>query len=142
MQEINVENIMQEIREDIKRKGYTSDMLSFHDVVVPINEGYTYDYEELKKLVYKMDQQCHVAWSRELPGNLIVVFIKKVIRLFVAFLIAPISDEQNSFNGSTTRVIHQLMGYINKQNDTIEKMEDNIALLEDRIAQLINDKGE
>lgn len=142
MQEINVENIMQEIREDIKRKGYTSDMLSFQEVAIPINEGYPYDYEELKKLVCQMDQQCYVAWARELPGNPIVIFIKKVIRILVAFLIAPISDEQNAFNGSATRVVHQLMGYIHEQNCTIIKMESEITVLKEKVAQLMNDKGE
>lgn len=142
MQEINVENIMQEIRDDIKRKGYTPDMLSFQDVDIPINEGYGYNYDELKSLVHQMDKQCIVAWYRELPGNPIVVFIKKVIRVLVAFIIIPISNEQNSFNGSTTRVIHQLMGYIDEQNEKIKTMEAHISVLEEKTAQLINNKGE
>lgn len=136
MQEINVEEIMKEIREDIKNKGYTADMLSFNDVAVPNEEGYTYNYDELCRLVYQVNQCCSVSWARELPGNPIVVFIKKVIRLLVTFLIAPMSDEQNAFNGNTTRVINQLMGYIDAQNNKIESMEKNIEILEEKVAKL------
>lgn len=136
MQEINVEEIMEEIREDIKNKGYTSDMLSFKDVAVPNEEGYTYNYDELCRLVYQMNQCCSVPWARELPGNVIVVFIKKVIRVLVTFLIAPMSDEQNAFNGNATRVINQLMGYIDVQNNKIESMEKNIEMLEEKLAEL------
>lgn len=136
MQEINVEEIMKEIREDIRNKGYTPDMLSFKDVSVPNEDGYTYNYDELCGLVYQVNQCCSVPWARELPGNPIVVFIKKVIRITVAFLIAPMSDEQNAFNGNTTRVINQLMGYIDAQNNKIESMEKNIEILEEKVAKL------
>lgn len=136
MQEINVEEIMQKIREEIKNKGYTSDMLSFSDVETPSEEGYSYNYEELCRLVYQVNQSCSVAWVRELPGNPIVVFIKKIIRTLAAFLIAPMSDDQNVFNGSATRVINQLMGYINMQNGKIEEMERNMDLLEEKVARL------
>lgn len=136
MQDINVEEIMREIREDIERKGYTSDMLSFQEVAVSDKAGYSYDYEELERLAYQVNNNCNVVWRRELSGNSLEIFIKKVIRKTVAFLFRPVWDEQNAFNGSTTRVINQLMGYIDAQNDKVQKLEKNIEALEERVAQL------
>lgn len=39
MSELNVEKIMEEIREEIKEKGYTNDMLSFSDMIVDEKGG-------------------------------------------------------------------------------------------------------
>lgn len=137
MHEINVEDIMQEIREDIKRKGYNSDMLSFQDVIVPNKEGYSYNYEELERLVYQVNKSCSVTWKRELSGSSFEIFIKKVIRKAVTFLFRPVWDEQNAFNANTTRVINQLMGYIDVQNERIQELEKNIEVFEEKLAQLI-----
>ena len=48
---IDVENIMQKIRNEIKEKGYTNDMLSFNDIEIDIsdlivNEFNMYDFNE------------------------------------------------------------------------------------------------
>ncbi|CUX40509.1 hypothetical protein BN3590_01217 [Clostridium sp. C105KSO15] len=51
MEKIDVEKIMEEIREDIRIKGYTNDMLSFNDVIVEpqisVNTGFAVSYTHL-----------------------------------------------------------------------------------------------
>lgn len=127
---IDVEKIMEEIREDIREKGYTYDMLSFNDVKKVEGTIETFDYEELKRWVGEMNHHCTIPWYRDLCGNGFIRLIKKIIRKLIAFVVAPISEEQTQYNSEAVRAMNQLVAYIEHQNDKMELYEKQIRNLE------------
>lgn len=133
---INVEKIMEEIRADIKEKGYTEDMLSFQDVKKVQATGFQYNEQECINLVNCVNRDAFIPWYRDLGQGGVKGFFKKVIRKMLVFLIAPMSDEQNRFNSDVTQTLNQFMGYIDMQNNQIEKYKKDIQLLERKIASL------
>lgn len=132
----NTEKIIQLIREDIKSKGYSPDIPGFEDVTEIYDLMHPYNYDELVGIIYQMNLGYHVKLFRELPGGPAVVLIKKIIRWFMVFLIAPVLDEQNTFNRSVTSSAEQLLGYIDEQNCLIKNMETRIEQLEEKVTQL------
>lgn len=102
--EVNVEKIMEEIRTEIKEKGYTSNTLSFTDVNGTgtyhgaMDGDYAYTVETANSL-------CMVPFDGPLTGNPLAVFFKKIIRKLIRFYIRPIVEMQNEFNA---QVVHAL----------------------------------
>lgn len=109
---INIEEIMQEIRQEIKEKHLTADMLSFEDV--PYTKpgdavhGYGLDSQEVKTAMVYLNSHYNVQPYKPLAGNPVFVFIKKVIRKLAKFYIIPIVDEQNQFNENTVRMLNAI----------------------------------
>ena len=96
MSEINVEKIMEEIREDIKRKGYTEDMLSFSEIKMPTASMSTdFNIDEFKALIQQVQSSWLVSWRADNIGGGIKGFVKKVIRKITGFVVAPLADAQN-----------------------------------------------
>ncbi len=136
MLQYNTGELIQLIREDIKSKGYSPDIPGFQDVSELYGLMHPYNYDELVGIVYQMNLGYHVKLFRELPGGPVVVFIKKIIRWFMVFLMAPVLDEQNTFNGNVTSSVEQLLGYIDEQNYLIKNMEKRIEQLEEKVTRL------
>lgn len=133
---INIEQIMEEIRNDIKAKGYTNDMLSFQDVEEPMQEACSYSKEAYKEIVGDINRNSYVPWYRELGQGGIRGIIKRYIRKMVTFLVAPMADEQNLFNEEVAQAFSQLTGYIEKQEELVEIYKENILELEKKIEKL------
>jgi methyl-accepting chemotaxis protein len=138
---IDVEKIMEEIRAEIKEKGYTSDMLSFQDVQHTVVEEYSYNEAEYLELVRRLNTDAYVPWYRDLGVNGVKRFVKKVIRRMISFVVAPMSEEQNRFNSEVCQAVNQLQGYIEQQKHVIETCQKNINLLEEKIARLEKSSG-
>ncbi len=109
---INIEEIMDEIRREIKEKGLSADMLSFEDVPCPKPEdaikGNALDSEEIRNALIYMNGHYNVQPYKPLGGNALVVFIKKVIRKLTKFYVEPVVFEQNTYNANTIRVLNAL----------------------------------
>ncbi len=136
---VNIEAIMQEIREEIKAKGYTYDMLSFKDVSAPLcsdNESEAVSFEGAEKNLAYMDNVSHVAGYRPLDGNKLVVFIKRIIRKFTKFYVEPVVASQNEFNSAAVRTAGSLMELVKAGANTgsdithINEMYDKISTIE------------
>lgn len=136
---VNVEAIMQEIREEIKTKGYTYDMLSFKDVSTPLcsdNESDAVSVENAEKNLAYMDNTSHVAGYRPLDGNKLVVLIKRIIRKFTKFYVEPVVASQNEFNSAAVRTAGSLMELVKVQSNAggnnihINEMYDRISTIE------------
>ncbi len=110
---INIEEIMQGIRQEIKDKGLTSDMLSFEDV--PYQKpgdavsGCTMDSEEIRNAMVYLNGHYNIQPYKPLGGNALFVFIKKVIRKLTKFYVEPIVFDQNDFNANTVRVLNAVV---------------------------------
>ncbi len=120
---IDIEEIMAEIKRDIKEKGLTEDMLGFEDVPYkkPVQIGGS---EQADDALAFLNANCSVQPYKELKGNPLKVFFKKVIRKLVKFYVEPVVQEQNDLNINTVTVLNAL-----SENKT-EDISDRIATLE------------
>lgn len=133
MQEINVEKIMEEIRQEIKEKGYTEDMLSFYEIPVssdvPVSN--TEDGNTFSGALNQLRGASYIVWKRPLPDG-VKGLVKKIIRKCICFVVGPITDDQNVYNGLNITLIEQLCNTINEQKEKIEELEKRISTLEKR----------
>ena len=139
IQEINIEAIMQEIREDIKTKGYKETDLKFNDIPIPksvsetLTEGQTVS-NDLKELlnVLNADYLHDVLQPLEPTSNGMVYVIKKLIRKVVLFLFYPILVHQNNINSRMVNAINILAN----QYETNAECNRRIRDLEEEITNL------
>lgn len=136
MDTISVEKIMEEIREDIKNKGYTNEMLSFRDIETYDVMFDEFTQSEYESALHNMGVYAYVPWYRDLSQSKVKRIVQKVIRKISAFLIAPISEQQSDFNFEVTRAFQQIAGYIEQNENQIEINKKTIELLEERIEKL------
>ncbi len=101
---INIEEIMAEIKRGIKEQGLTADMLSFEDV--PFKK--TAQGGSASEALDYITSHYYIQPYKELKGNPVKVFIKKVIRKLVKFYVEPVVFEQNDFNANAVTVIKSL----------------------------------
>ena len=129
---INVEEIMKQIKADINAKGYTNDLLSFDDVVVDVSSMNVVKFDKLqfKEDLYVANHEWNVNPYRPLQGGRIRVFIRKVIRKLVYFFVEPIVMAQDGFNASIVRMMNQMNCYIDQQEKEIEELRSKISQLE------------
>lgn len=134
---INIENIMQDIRNEIKEKGYTYDMLSFKEVTAaPLSDTENVSIADIEKDVNYMENASAVAAYRPLGGSKLAVFIKKIIRKLIKFYVEPIVESQNDFNSSAVRSLNSVVAYMKQQspdeNDRVllKELNDKVTTLE------------
>lgn len=102
---INIEEIMADIKREIKEKGLSSDMLSFEDV--PYRKTPQAGGSVSEALEY-LNSGYNVQPYKELNGNPLKVFFKKVIRKLTKFYIEPAVADQNSINSNIVTVLNAL----------------------------------
>jgi len=130
---INIEEIMAEIKRDIKEKGYKNDEISFSDIV----PAYTYGAiahsnildQNLRVLltIYNVPAYRHLESNRKI-GSLII-FAKKIIRKILKFYIEPIVSDQNYVNKLAATSISDLYLEIKSMQKSIDFMEEEIERL-------------
>ena len=126
---INVEKIMQEIRENIKSSGADKITLSFADQAPQAISGATGD--RLNDAVQYISYNYEVQPYQLLTGNPVKVFIKKCIRKLASFFFLPIVGQQNTLNYYYLLVAES----VKDQRDEIEVMKKSIAELEAKLEQ-------
>lgn len=77
-----------------------------------------------------------VSFYREITGNPIVRFIKKVIRKLVFFLLEPMAVDINMIQTSTGNALAQLDSFANEQIQENRRKDEKIRQLEERLSQL------
>ena len=143
MQEINIEEIMNEIRADIAAKGYSRNTLSFDDIMLDDDcmKCNQFDKMEFSQELYVLNHNWEIMAYRQFGDNggiwgRLRTFFKKVIRKTVKFYVEPIVEDQNRYNASTTRSMNLLECYINEQNVEILELRNQIQEMESRISKL------
>ena len=114
---INIEEIMAEIKQKIKEQGLTADMLSFEDVPYKKNAQSGSASEALDYI----STHYYIQPYKELQGNGIKVFFKKVLRKLMKFYVEPVVFEQNDFNANAVTVMKSLSD--SKSSDMSSKVE-------------------
>ncbi len=121
---LNIEDIMSEIRADIKEKGLTGEMLSFADIPCDANPGNRaeqYDPDQLHKNVSYISDNFHLETEYAVDGGFFSRLIKKAVRKLSRFYIVPIAEDQTGINANTAQAIQQLELYIrdSQANSTV-----------------------
>lgn len=146
MGELNVEKIMEEIRSEIREKGYTSDILSFKDVTIedPGIDTEKFEYDNFNAELFCLNSNWNVNPNRDivrkpgLKGKCVTIF-KKIIRKCIRFYLTPIVFEQDFFNATTVRLFNMLNLYVEengKLSDEIEELKIEQKALRDEISKL------
>ena len=133
---VNIESIMQEIRQEIKDKGYTNDMLSFREIAAPpsVNDN-ALNISDLDANMNYLNNSYMIVSCRPLQGNGLFVFIKKVIRKLTKFYVEPIVSAQNEFNAFNVRVLNVLSAFAKKQSEVPDE-KDTVSGLSERLSTL------
>ncbi len=128
--EINIEKIMNDIKTEIKEKGYTADMLSFEEVtnlsVVSVDG---FDSNAFSGVVSYMNTSYNVPITRPLSGNPIIVFIKRVLRKLTRFTLRPIVEHQSEYNCYSAKAFAMMENYM-KAGVTIAELNKKVEMLE------------
>ena len=136
--EFSIEEIMEEIRKEIKEKGLTSDMLSFSDVArVSAEEEEEFSEKELEVCLANLGASYVISESRPLEGNSFVVFVKRIIRKLTRFYIKPVADAQTEFNACAVRIANMLSLYVRDGHS--EGLEKRIRELELKLEAAVNE---
>lgn len=128
---INVEEIMSQIKREIKEKNLTADMLSFEDVPYekPTDMSSGSSLEDCDSALTYMNTHYYIQPYKELQCNPLKVFFKKVIRKLTKFYVEPVVFEQNDFNANTTKALNSLRSAVNTGSESSD-MNDRLQVLE------------
>lgn len=131
MQDINIEKIMEEIRTEIKEKGYKESDLSFSDI--PVRQDDTNEISELFSadrlisLVNAANTSTRVDFYRPITDGGLKGMIKKAIRKMMKPLLLPLCQEQEKYNSILVQTINQMKLYIEIQEKRIDDLESIIT---------------
>ncbi len=134
--DINVEQIMSDIRENISKTGRDKEPLSFIDKEAALDAKP--NDNSIDNAVDYISYNYEVKPYDILRGNKIAVFFKRVIRKLTSFLIMPIVAQQNTLNYYYYRVSEAVLS-AKRDNEELIKRAD---LLEKRIAAIENKLGD
>lgn len=136
--DINIEEIMEEIRQNIKERGYDKEPLSFEEIEMPQavlqqGEGYHADVflSELDFMNHNCLNQFHVPVAGRNPFS---IFVKKVIRKVTRFIVLPLVNFQNAYNVSNLRCMNQMKEYMAE----LEEYKVKIDKLEKELKEMKN----
>ncbi len=146
MAELNVEKIMEEIRNEIKDKGYTSDMLSFNDITANDSGVNVEKFERVRfseelfnlNMLWNIDPNRVIEDKPGLKGKCVTIF-KKFVRKCIRFYLSSIVREQDTFNATSVRLFNLLNLYMEENtrlSEEVIKLRDEQAVLEKRVNQL------
>lgn len=135
---IDIEVIMKNIRETIKEKGYTNEMLGFEDIDAlyesSAQENGKFSYEKFLVDLDKVNQNYSIRYYRNVGEKGVKSFIKKSLRKVLSFLILPMAEEQMDFNASVTRCLNQLEHYVKEQKERdYEELSEKLEKLEEEL---------
>lgn len=115
MQTVNTEEIMKQIRTEIKEKGLDSSVLSFEEIPFTpeiSRADSNFQPASLQQSAEYLNIRNQIEAYKPLEGNFLIVFIKKILRKLIKFYIMPIMTEQNALNLHTANAVQQVNNYI------------------------------
>ncbi len=132
---ICIEDIMDEIRAEIKEKGYNSSMLSFEDVKcdTSLNDHTVVGKDMYAKNLQYVNLNYGVQPYKQLFGRRPVVIFRKILRKLIKFYIEPIVEDQNALNVRFVQLFNYIDGNVKPVDDavnlnTLSKQIDDLEL--------------
>ena len=161
MDKIDVDRILQEVRESIQEKGIDEKILSFDEIAKPqyvlseITDGTVDDSEYMGCEPFSSDRLNEICFDlhseyRISPDSLLVqsAGIKgkavSVIKKAVHRCLIPVVDQQNEFNETVVRAINMISKPVaesSKEKERINYLEKQTMILMERVKQLEKERG-
>ena len=143
IQTVDVEKIMEEIRRNIKERGYTEEMLSFSEAAsdaeiqngIPVDDA-VYNEAELNQYLQSARAGHNIPYYEPMAGTKVKVFAKRVVRKLMAFQMQPLRDRQNQFNYNIVQSVREMAVHMAELEDALVEKEAIIEDLETRIEAL------
>lgn len=144
-EKIDVESIMEEIRAEIRQKGYKEKEVRFADINISYADNIDVDHMEFslndyKKKLLLLNIQKSVNTNKTLyadsPAGKVEIFFKKVFRKCARFYVEPLVSGQNEYNETNALLMCQLYAAMKK----VEELEKKVAQLEKRAQEKQMDK--
>ncbi len=141
MQAVDIEKIMEEIRREIKEKGYKEEDLHFKDIALDAEEpsGMRYSREDAERQLDYLSFHSDNPVFFPLSGNPVKTFVQRVIRRIFLFVIYPAFQFQNKHNATVTRFLKQSMNYMNENEalmEQLKKQQEQIDRLNEEVENL------
>lgn len=129
---IDVEEIMNQIRADIKEKGYKESDLNFTDIAIKEREAVlanSFNRMEYSNSLSRANAYVNPGFYSTNIGSGIKGIVKKVIRKAIAPIMLPVCERQEIYNAASVRTLNQLNFYINELEARISELETEIQSL-------------
>lgn len=140
IQKIDIEKIMDEIRQEIQTRGYTDDNIDFQNIsqnIVAVAGVKTYfDENEFEQALVSASNQHKNEYYRMIPKGGLKSVIQRTIRKMVKFMMVPMIDQQNQYNYQMVICMRQMEAFVKAQQEQMEIKDQQIEELEEKILQL------
>lgn len=148
MVKIDIEEIMQEIRDNIEKRGYSDEILSFQDAsseITGVDDREPFRMADLNNYVYEANCNCDVPYYAPITESSVKKLIKKVMRKLMSFQIVPMSVQQNAFNVAVARSLASVQKYImenggENENHMSKKQEENYFEYQEKLTEQLETK--
>ena len=145
-EQINTEEIMNQIRENIKTRDYSDVDLKFEDMDVSgVNKAelddLKYDPAAFADEIAAVNTFYGVNYWQPMDGGGIKLAFKKFIRKFMKPVAAPLVASQNMYNNASAKSLSHVYAYIRDNEEfeakkRVKELENKVDALEKRIEQL------
>lgn len=140
IQKIDIEKIMDEIRQEIQTRGYTDDNIDFQNIsqnITAVAGVKTYfDENEFEQALVSASNQHKNEYYRMIPKGGLKSVIQRTIRKMVKFMMVPMIDQQNQYNYQMVICMRQMEAFVKAQQEQMEIKDQQIEELEEKILQL------
>ena len=138
---VNTEEIMNQIRENIKTRDYSDLDLNFDDVnVAGVSRGelddLKFDENAFADEIAAVNTFYGVNYYEPLDGSGLKLACKKFIRKFMKPVAAPLIARQNLYNNASAKSLSQIYTYIRDKEEENQALKDKVDALEKKIAEL------
>ena len=121
---VNIEQVVEEIHQQICEKGISLDIPEFSGASEkPVVEIAPFDMDEFMQNVAAVERRYQIECYAPIVGNPVIKLIKRVVRKMVNFIVAPIVEDQNAFNSAAAKTIFSLQSYISELEKRIKELE-------------------
>lgn len=124
MAEINIEEIMEEIRNEIKEKGINEELIAFSEASLPEFITPVWSKQKLQGDLQAASENYFVDPARKLTNDW-KGLIKKLIRRVTQIYVRPLVEDQNLFNINTLDCMKQFYAYIDVE-ETYKRRQDRM----------------
>lgn len=153
--QINVEDIMREIRRNVNMDDDLANMPTFQDIPLRVDEkalpeepvrvsadmsgmeGSNADWDEMRENLLYINKNYTIQYYWNFAGGRIKVFFKRVIRKLAKCLLLPIVVKQTEFNAGLVRCVNNLYAAITESQPRMDANTNRIAVLESEIGELL-----